>query len=346
MTVSNFILREQQVIDNVKDKWSMEKIQSYFNYVRSTFFPELTDDAKVVLQEYYKKQRTADMRNAARTTIRLLESLIRLAQAHARIMHRNLVLLQDAIVAILLMESSMASSALLGFENAVRSVFPEDPEAVYREQEEALLHALKLDELIPVYGPSDDENDTSNVDENNQTNSSYVRSQYSQMLHDRLKEAREREKEEKQKLIDEEKRVAEVKEDQQRRLVEERLKTEALLEKRKKKLEEQRLERERLKEKEKERNEQEKGNAKKLKEMQKKKEDKTDTNKDNLDKDENDLKQNAKSPIKSAIKQKPKLLQKKMNYLYKTMMMHNQHRSLSKHPKINKKVQKNNRKKT
>ncbi len=46
---------------------------------------------------------------AIQITVRFLESLIRLAQAHASLMHRDIVQLDDAVAIIMLMESSVAS---------------------------------------------------------------------------------------------------------------------------------------------------------------------------------------------------------------------------------------------
>lgn len=68
-----------------------------------------------------------DMRSAARTTLRLLESLIRLAQAHARLMYRDVVTLQDAIVAVTCVECSMQNTALLGGVNALHSRLVKKP---------------------------------------------------------------------------------------------------------------------------------------------------------------------------------------------------------------------------
>ncbi|KAL0384438.1 UNVERIFIED_CONTAM: putative DNA helicase MCM9 [Sesamum radiatum] len=76
---------------------------------------------------------------AARTTVRMLESLIRLAQAHARLMFRNEVTRLDAITAILCIESSMTTSAIVdSVGNALHSNFTDNPD------QECILHIFLL----------------------------------------------------------------------------------------------------------------------------------------------------------------------------------------------------------
>lgn len=101
-----------------------------------------------ILSRYYHCQRQADLRNAARTTIRLLESLIRLAQAHARLMCREFVTVQDAITAVTCVECSMQNSALLGSMNALHTKFPEDPQEEYSRQAKLVLKRLQLDDMV------------------------------------------------------------------------------------------------------------------------------------------------------------------------------------------------------
>jgi len=127
--------------------WSTEKLRAYFAHIQS-LKPDLSSAASQVLSAYYRRQRKTDGSEQARTTVRLLQSCVRIAQGHARLMCREEVSLQDAIVAVLLLESSTASSAsLVHVTNPLHTTFPADPVAEYRTTAWKVLEALGLSEL-------------------------------------------------------------------------------------------------------------------------------------------------------------------------------------------------------
>ncbi|RLN89209.1 hypothetical protein BBJ28_00011483 [Nothophytophthora sp. Chile5] len=137
--------------------WSIPKLQAYICHVKTKFQPQLCRSAITILQRYYQLQRAADGRSAARTTIRLLESLTRLAQAHARLMCHAEVTVMDAVVAVFVMEVSKSTdncSDMLegGAESVLHSDFSEDPEGEYALQEKVVLDYLKLQELSTANG--------------------------------------------------------------------------------------------------------------------------------------------------------------------------------------------------
>ncbi|XP_055900609.1 DNA helicase MCM9-like isoform X2 [Biomphalaria glabrata] len=149
--VSTFILQGKHPMDcgDASDMWPMDKMQAYLTLIKS-INPQLTPESSRVLQAYYRAQRAADDRNAARTTMRLLQSMIRLAQAHARLMFRETVTVQDAVVAVTLMESSMQGAALLGGVNILHTAFPEDADTEYLVQAELILKRLGLEDILQL----------------------------------------------------------------------------------------------------------------------------------------------------------------------------------------------------
>ena len=84
--------------------WSMEKLRAYVAIVREKFHPKMTKEASQLLERHYNLCRQSKTEKSLPITVRFLESLIRLSQAHARLMYRNEVLLDDALAVILLME--------------------------------------------------------------------------------------------------------------------------------------------------------------------------------------------------------------------------------------------------
>ncbi|XP_074436960.1 DNA helicase MCM9 isoform X1 [Larus michahellis] len=145
--ISSFILQNKGCPSKSEKLWSMEKMKTYFCLIKS-IQPKLSNESNLILVRYYQMQRQSDCRNAARTTIRLLESLIRLAEAHARLMFRDTVTLEDAVTVVSVMESSMQGGALLGGINALHTSFPENPMAQYRTQCELILERLELQDLL------------------------------------------------------------------------------------------------------------------------------------------------------------------------------------------------------
>ena len=76
----------------------------------------------------------------ARTTVRLLQSTIRLSQGHARLMNHSEVNICDAINAIILLEVSYDSNAaFLNDTNPMHTTFPRNAMKQYVEQAEYIL---------------------------------------------------------------------------------------------------------------------------------------------------------------------------------------------------------------
>ena len=122
--------------------WNLETLRQYIALIKSRFNPVMSAEAKVLLARYYQLQRQSEDRSSARTTVRLLESLMRLSEAHARIMFREEVLFCDAVVAIKCMTLSQTDSSVLSVNSTLHSDFPTNPQQWYLEQEDHVLRLL------------------------------------------------------------------------------------------------------------------------------------------------------------------------------------------------------------
>uniref|UniRef100_A0A3B5L7I4 DNA helicase n=1 Tax=Xiphophorus couchianus TaxID=32473 RepID=A0A3B5L7I4_9TELE len=145
--ISSFILEDRGTPSDASGLWSMEKMKTYFSVIKQ-LQPQVSEEANCILTRYYQLQRQRDGHSAARTTIRMLESLSRLAEAHARLMYRETVTVEDAVTAVSVMECSMQGGALLGNVNALLTTFPTDPLQQYQTQCQMLLEGLNLPELL------------------------------------------------------------------------------------------------------------------------------------------------------------------------------------------------------
>jgi len=134
--------KERQLQYLSEAMWPFERLRQYIAHVKSTIQPQLTVDAERLLTAYYQAQRRLEGRTVARTTIRMLESLIRLTQAHARLMYRSTATRLDATVAVCLVEASMLSLAPFITLPATNAGFDDKPDAQIRDIESRLIKRL------------------------------------------------------------------------------------------------------------------------------------------------------------------------------------------------------------
>lgn len=97
----------------------MEKLRAYIAMVKDRFNPTLSDDAACLLECHYERCRMSENATIP-VTVRFLESMIRLSQAHARLMYRNMATLEDAVAVLRVMECS--AFAYGGFDGNVQDV--------------------------------------------------------------------------------------------------------------------------------------------------------------------------------------------------------------------------------
>lgn len=94
---------------------------------------------------YYKLCRADPSRDPSRTTVRLLDSLVRLSQAHARLLFRDEVTPVDAVTVIRLMESSWGFGKIVPPVDLIRKELPIGP---IREEITEVLEQLLLSDIV------------------------------------------------------------------------------------------------------------------------------------------------------------------------------------------------------
>lgn len=152
--LSTFILNGYNASPNGsgEEVWSTERLRQYLYYTKNNLNPRLSADALKVLSTYYRTERASSKRNTARTTVRLLEALVRLAHAHARLMFRETATAVDAVFAIAAVEASAATHEVVGGMGSLHAPFPDNPRAEFEKYARFILSKLGLeDDSIDFY---------------------------------------------------------------------------------------------------------------------------------------------------------------------------------------------------
>lgn len=150
-------------IEKNADLWSTQKLQTHFASICNVQ-PKMTDMAKEIIGAYYRQCRTDPKRDNSRTTVRLLDSLHRLAVAHARLLFRAHVTVLDAIVVIRLMESTYGFGRIVKPYDVIKEDLPLGPDN------------NEINEIFKIFQLGEYDSSTNLTDDNNTSEPSQKRS--------------------------------------------------------------------------------------------------------------------------------------------------------------------------
>lgn len=104
----------------------------------------MNEDVFAIILAYFSFYRRHPSRDQLRTTARFLDSLIRLTNAHARLLLRNQTKIVDAIQVIFLMEATYKFGKLFKPKNIIQTRLPMGP---FKEEVKMVLKKLGLEHL-------------------------------------------------------------------------------------------------------------------------------------------------------------------------------------------------------
>ncbi|KAL7671161.1 hypothetical protein ACOME3_006069 [Neoechinorhynchus agilis] len=120
--------------------WPLSRLKAYIMAAKTRPPCEMTNEANDLINKYYCYRRQSEMRDISRTSVRLLESLIRLSHAHARLMFKCHVTTFDVVAVIELLEiTSQSSDLLLETRSPLKTDFPINPKDQYRSATQRIL---------------------------------------------------------------------------------------------------------------------------------------------------------------------------------------------------------------
>lgn len=89
-------------------------LRDYINFVQRVFEPVVSEEAELLIKSYYQYLRMNPKICKDRKTVRMLESLIRMTEGHARLLMKSTATVFDAVSVIILMEHTLMTDLFHG----------------------------------------------------------------------------------------------------------------------------------------------------------------------------------------------------------------------------------------